>query len=202
MLRISILAWAIPLIAAGGLAGGQFTPAAQPCIQLSHQSVRIARGAWQSQQHVSFTTDPGKATVRVQIVDDPARADFAVVDGAEPAELDTADGAGCTAGDNVPQLRYVLSRADVSASAGYPTIVTGDFNFDATTLLRDKSWADAVMDKGGTFHNFHGGRGARLDFIGLKNLSSVSSGVDTRRDPTRSPTVYPSDHYPVWAVLE
>jgi hypothetical protein len=104
MLRISILAWAIPLIAAGGLAGGQFTPAAQPCIQLSHQSVRIARGAWQSQQHVSFTTDPGKATVRVQIVDDPALADFAVVDGAEPAELDTADGAGCTAGDNV---RYI-----------------------------------------------------------------------------------------------
>jgi endonuclease/exonuclease/phosphatase family metal-dependent hydrolase len=107
-----------------------------------------------------------------------------------------------TAGDNVPQLRYLLSRADESASAGYPTIVTGDFNFDATTLLRDKSWADAVTDKGGTFHNFHGSRGVRLDFIGLKNLSSVSSGVDTRRDATRSPTVYPSDHYPVRAVLE
>jgi hypothetical protein len=101
MLRISILAWAIPLIAAGGLAGGQFTPAAQPCIQLSNQSVRIARGAWQSQQHVSFTTDPKAATVWVQIVDDPALADFAVVDGAEPAELDAADGAGCTASDNV-----------------------------------------------------------------------------------------------------
>ena len=100
MLRISILAWAIPLIAAGGLAGGQFTPAAQPCIQLSNQSVRIARGAWQS-QHVSFTTDPKAATVRVQSVDNPAIADFAVVDGAEPAELDTADGAGCTASDNV-----------------------------------------------------------------------------------------------------
>lgn len=104
MLRISILAWAIPLIAAGGLAGGQLTPAAQPCIQLSNQSVRIARGAWQSQQHVSFTTDPQAATVRVQIVDDPALADFAVVDDADPVEIDAADGAGCTASDNV---RYI-----------------------------------------------------------------------------------------------
>jgi hypothetical protein len=101
MLRIGILASAIPLIAVGGLAGGQLAPAAQPCIQLSNQSVRIARGAWQSQQHVSFTTDPKAATVRVQIVDDPALADFAVVDGDEPAELDAAEGAGCTASDNV-----------------------------------------------------------------------------------------------------
>ncbi|WP_458758927.1 hypothetical protein ACSVBT_21160 [Afipia sp. TerB] len=104
MLRFSVLASAIPLIAVGGLAGGQLTPAAQPCIQLSGTSVRIARAAWQSQQHVSFTTDPMAATVRVQIVDDPALADFAVVDGAEPDELDAAEGAGCTASDNV---RYV-----------------------------------------------------------------------------------------------
>jgi hypothetical protein len=104
MLRFSILASAIPLIAAGGIAGGQLTPAAQPCIQLSDLSVRIARAAWQSQQHVSFTTDPDKATVRVQIVDDPALADFAVVDGAEPDEPDAAEGAGCTTSDNV---RYI-----------------------------------------------------------------------------------------------
>jgi hypothetical protein len=104
MLRFSILASAIPLIAAGTFAGGQLTPAAQPCIQLSDLSVRIARAAWQSEQHVSFTTDPDKATVRVQIVDDPALADFAVVDGTEPDELDAAEGAGCTAGDNV---RYI-----------------------------------------------------------------------------------------------
>jgi hypothetical protein len=97
MLRISILVSALPLIAAGGLAGGQLAPAAQPCIQLSNVSVRIAHAPWQSQQHVSFTTDPKAATVRVQIVDSPELADFSVVDDADPQDPSAAEGAGCSA---------------------------------------------------------------------------------------------------------
>lgn len=98
MLRFSVLVSALPLMALGGLAGGPLVPAAQPCIQLSNVSVRIARAAWQSQQHVSFTTDPKAATVRVQIVDSPELADFAVVDDAGSQDVaDAAEGAGCTA---------------------------------------------------------------------------------------------------------
>lgn len=126
MLRISILAWAIPLIAAGGLAGGQFTPAAQPCIQMANQSVRIARGAWQSQQHVSFTTDPKAATVRVQIVDDPALADFAVVDDADPADLGAADGAGCAMSGNVSYVG-ISSLAAPAEPVIYLSPAPGDY---------------------------------------------------------------------------
>ena len=102
MLRFSVLVSILPLIAAGGLAGGQLTPAAQPCIQLDHLSVRIARAPWQSQQHVSFTTDPKAATVRVQIVDGPDMADFTVVD---DVEVDEAAADGSCSGDG--NVRYI-----------------------------------------------------------------------------------------------
>lgn len=91
MLHIRILASAIPLLAVSILAGGQFTSASQPCISLGHSSVQLASAPWQPQQHVSFTDDASRATVRVQIVDRPELADFTVAD-----DVDASDDAAPT----------------------------------------------------------------------------------------------------------
>src|SRR3569833_4324024 len=89
MLLLRMLASAIPLLAVCVLAGGQFTSASQPCIAIGHTSVHIATAPWQSPQHVSFTDDASRATVRVQLVDRPELADFAVADDVE-ASADAA----------------------------------------------------------------------------------------------------------------
>jgi hypothetical protein len=86
-----MLASAIPLLAVSILAGGQFTSASQPCISLGHSSVQLASAPWQPQQHVSFTDDASRATVRVQIVDRPELADFTVAD-----DVDASDDAAPT----------------------------------------------------------------------------------------------------------
>lgn len=91
MLHIRILASAIPLLAVSILAGGQFTSASQPCISLGHSSVQLASAPWQPQQHVSFTDDASRATVRVQIIDRPELADFTVAD-----DVDASDDAAPT----------------------------------------------------------------------------------------------------------
>lgn len=91
MLHIRMLASAIPLLAVSILAGGQFTSASQPCISLGHSSVQLASAPWQPQQHVSFTDDASRATVRVQIIDRPELADFTVAD-----DVDASDDAAPT----------------------------------------------------------------------------------------------------------
>lgn len=91
MLHFRMLASAIPLLAVGILAGGQFTSASQPCIALGRSSVQLATAPWQPQQHVSFTDDASRATVRVQLVDRPELADFTVAD-----DVDASDDAAPT----------------------------------------------------------------------------------------------------------
>ena len=59
---------------------------------------------WQSSLHVSFTSNPAKATVRVQVIDRAEAADFAVID-----DVDTAEGGACQS-DQPPQL-VSISRA-------------------------------------------------------------------------------------------
>ncbi len=81
MLRFKILASAVPLLVAGAFAGHHLMTGAHPCIAAADASVELAQLPWQASRLVSFTSDPTQATVRVQIVDDPAGADFAVVDG-------------------------------------------------------------------------------------------------------------------------
>jgi endonuclease/exonuclease/phosphatase family metal-dependent hydrolase len=108
-----------------------------------------------------------------------------------------------TAGDNVPQSEFVFDLAATWAAQGFATIVVGDFNYDGAAMFGSKGFDDAVADHDGTFHAFAGGRsGPRLDFIATQAATTSTSGVDTRSDAAQSPTVYPSDHYPVWAVLE
>ncbi|MDO9563328.1 MAG: hypothetical protein Q7J60_17065 [Bradyrhizobium sp.] len=80
MLRLKILASAFPLLAAAMFAGGDILPGARPCLAIGEGSVQITSLPWQAQAHVSFTGDPTLATVRVQLTDDAAAADFAVLD--------------------------------------------------------------------------------------------------------------------------
>ena len=80
MLRLKILASVVPLLIAAVFARGDFLPGARPCIAIGEGSVQLTSLSWQAQSHVSFTRDPSLATVRVQLIDNAAAADFAVLD--------------------------------------------------------------------------------------------------------------------------
>ncbi|MBX9711563.1 MAG: hypothetical protein K2X60_11065 [Xanthobacteraceae bacterium] len=116
MMRYRILASAFPLLVVGALAGGQLVSAAQPCISLGGASTRIATLPWQNQQHVSFTDDPKRASVRVQIVDSADFADFSVID-----DMNTADATSCDASG---ETRYI--GISTHASASEPVIYLSD----------------------------------------------------------------------------
>lgn len=77
----------LPLLVLGLLgARGELIAGPRPCIVVSDRAVQIAPTPRQAQLHVGFTDDPVRATVRVQIVDDPDAADFAVTDDAATDE--------------------------------------------------------------------------------------------------------------------
>jgi hypothetical protein len=86
MLRFKILASTIPLVLAAFLARGDLVAGTHPCISTGETTVQIATMPWQAQSHVSFTSDPLQATVRVQIVDSAEIADFVVLDDVDAAE--------------------------------------------------------------------------------------------------------------------
>ena len=99
MLRFRILASVVPLVAvAAFLARDGLFGDSRRCIAVADTSVQLTSLPWQSALHVRFTTNPAKATVRVQIIDSAEAADFAVIDGA-----DTAEGSGCHT-DKPPHL--------------------------------------------------------------------------------------------------
>jgi endonuclease/exonuclease/phosphatase family metal-dependent hydrolase len=97
-----------------------------------------------------------------------------------------------------------------------PVILTGDFNCPETsapmrTLIRgvgdDGPWTDTyrqlhskVEDDEATFHGFRGTRkGSRIDFIlHSPHFRTVEASIDRMNRDGR----YPSDHFPVHAVLE
>jgi hypothetical protein len=108
MLRLKILASAVPLLVAAVFARGGVLPGARPCIAIGEGSVQLASLPWQAQLHVGFTGDPALATVRVQLTDNAAAADFAVLDDADGAE---ADGCAINAA-----TRFVAISASPSAS--------------------------------------------------------------------------------------
>jgi hypothetical protein len=112
MLRLKILASVIPLAIVALFARGEFLAGPRPCIEISGTSVQIAALSWQAHRHVSFTSDPGRATVRVQITDDAEAADFTVLD-----DIDTAEAGACAS--NTPPLLIAISR---NPSASDPVI--------------------------------------------------------------------------------
>jgi hypothetical protein len=112
MLRLKILASAVPLLIATVFARGGLLPGPRPCIAIADVSVQIATVPWQAQLHVSFTDDPALATVRVQISDSPEAADFTVVDDVDSAETGTCEANGATR----------LVAISTSAAAGAPVI--------------------------------------------------------------------------------
>lgn len=113
MLHFRMLASAIPLLAVGILAGGQFTSASQPCIALGRSSVQLATAPWQSPQHVSFTDDASRATVRVQLVDRPELADFTVADDVDASDDAAPTRKGCPI---TAATRYVTIASHEKAS--------------------------------------------------------------------------------------
>jgi hypothetical protein len=86
MLRFRILSSVVPLAVTAFLARGELFSDAHPCIAVADTSVQLTSLPWQSSFHVSFTSNPADATVRVQIIDSAEAADFAVIDGTEAAE--------------------------------------------------------------------------------------------------------------------
>jgi hypothetical protein len=116
MLRFKILASAVPLIVAAVFARGGLLPGPRPCITIADTSVQITSVAWQAQLHVSFTSDPAAATVRVQISDSADAADFAVIDDVGSAEAGACEATAAT--------RFVAISASRSVSA--PVIYLSD----------------------------------------------------------------------------
>jgi hypothetical protein len=98
MLRFRVLASVVPLAVTAFLARGEIFSDARPCVAVADTSVQLTSLPWQSSLHVSFTTNPAKATVRVQIIDSAEAADFAVID-----DIDTAEDGACHT-SAVPQL--------------------------------------------------------------------------------------------------
>ena len=103
MLRFNILASVVPLAVAAVFARGEFSSGSRPCIEVAGTAVQIATLSWQAQRHVSFTSDPSRATVRVQISDSAAAADFTVID-----DIDTIEAGACES--HAPARLVAISR--------------------------------------------------------------------------------------------
>ena len=116
MLRFKILASVVPLAVAAVFARAEFLPGPRPCIELSGSAVQIAPVPWQAELHVSFTTDPSLATVRVQISDSAEAADFTVIDDVDDAE------AGACETNAVPQL-VAISRNPQEPERGSEPVI-------------------------------------------------------------------------------
>jgi hypothetical protein len=111
MLRLKILVSAVPLAIAALFARGELV-GPRPCIETAGTSVQIAALSWQANRHVSFTDDPARATVRVQISDSAEAADFTVID-----DVDTAEAGACES--SASPLLVAISR---KPSASDPVI--------------------------------------------------------------------------------
>jgi uncharacterized membrane protein len=132
MLRFRILASVVPLAVVAFLARDGIFADSRPCIAVADTSVQLTSLPWQSSLHVSFTSNPAKATVRVQIIDHAEAADFAVID-----DVDTPDGSACHT-SRPPQLVSIST----SASASDPVIyLTQDEPADYRIFVQSKTFS-------------------------------------------------------------
>lgn len=147
MLRFRILASVVPLAIAAFFARDGLFGASRPCIAVADTSVQLTSMPWQSSLHVSFTSNPARATVRVQIIDRAEAADFAVID-----DIDTAEGSACHA-SQPPQL-VSISR---SLSTSDPVIyLTQDGPADYRIFVQSKTFS--TLDAAALVVGAHGGR--------------------------------------------
>jgi uncharacterized membrane protein len=146
MLRFRILASVVPLAVAAFLARGELFAEASPCIAVADTSVQLTSLPWQSSLHVSFTSNPAKATVRVQIIDSAEAADFAVIDG-----VDAADGNSCHT--NKPAQLVSISRGfSASDSVIY---LTSDGPADYRIFVQSQTFS--IPDAAALVVGAHGG---------------------------------------------
>lgn len=132
MLRFNILASVVPLAVAAVFARGELAGGPRPCIEVGGASLQIAALSWQAERHVSFTGDPSRATVRVQISDNAETADFAVIDDVDSAE------AGACQSNAPPQLVAISS----SPSESDPVIyLSKDGPADYRIFVHSKSFS-------------------------------------------------------------
>lgn len=118
------------------------------------------------------------------------------------------------AGETARQEGAKLIRARIASLAGdTPVLLTGDFNADAGSkpyrvLVRDADGLKLVdtyreenseSSTDGTYHGFTGlTRGPRIDWVlRSRGLDARTSGINHYHEESR----YPSDHFPVQAVL-
>ncbi len=133
MLRINIFVSVIPLLVAGLFGRAEPVAVSHPCIALGGASMQIAPAPWQAQTHVSFTDNSALATIRVQVVDHAADADFAVVD-------DTGDVAADACPINA-STRYVGIAP--KASAMEPVIyLSHDSNADLRVFVQSRTFSE------------------------------------------------------------
>ena len=132
MLRLKILASVVPLAIAALFARGEFLTGPRACIEIAGTSVQIATLSWQAHRHVSFTNDPSRATVRVQISDSAEAADFTVID-----DVDTAEAGACES--HAPPQLVAISR---NPSASDPVIyLSRDGPADYRIFVSSKSFS-------------------------------------------------------------
>jgi hypothetical protein len=148
MLRLKILASAVPVLVAAFFARGGLLPGPHPCIAIANTSVEIADLPWHADLHVAFTDDPAAATVRVQISESAETADFALVDGADGAE-----GGACEANPATQAVSIAGTGAD-----GTPIIyLSQEGPADYRIFVRSKTFslreaAALVVGAGGAKH--------------------------------------------------
>jgi hypothetical protein len=132
MLRLKVLVSAIPLAVVALFARDELLGSVRPCIEIAGTPVQIAALSWQAHRHVSFTNDPSRATVRVQVSDSAEAADFAVID-----DIDTAEAGACES--NAPPRLVAISR---QPSASDPVIyLSRDGPADYRIFVSSKSFS-------------------------------------------------------------
>ncbi|MEA2941675.1 MAG: hypothetical protein QOD09_2204 [Bradyrhizobium sp.] len=130
MVRIGILASAVPLVLAGLFAHSELMPGPRPCIEAGGSSLQIAEAPWHADLHVTFTEVASTATVRVQIVESAETADFVMVDDADSTDVNACAGAP----------RFVAISAYPSASA--PVIyLSTEGGADYRIFVRSKTFS-------------------------------------------------------------
>jgi hypothetical protein len=132
-MRFKILASAVPLLIAAVFARGGLVPGARPCIAIGDASVQMASGPWHADLHVAFTDDPKLATVRVQVTESAAAADFAVVD-----DIDLQEANACEA---TPATRFIAISANPTAS-GAVIYLSPEGPADYRIFVRSKTFTD------------------------------------------------------------